>query len=76
MAHWRTKKNPFYGIVELTGRVRNQVIQETFIVSQVKEDAILGMPFLLWQVGGGYGRGRAHLCRQVWPSACGGIQVV
>jgi len=30
----------------LTGRVRDQVISKTFIVSQLKEDAILGMPFL------------------------------
>jgi len=37
---------PFYGVVELTGRVVDQVINETFIVSQLKEDAILGMPFL------------------------------
>jgi len=37
---------PFYGIVELTGRVRDQAIQGTFNVSQLKEDAILGMPFL------------------------------
>jgi len=37
---------PFYGIIELTGRVRNQAIQETFIVSQLKENAILEMPFL------------------------------
>jgi len=37
---------PFYGVIELTGRVRDQVISETFIVSQLKEDAILGMPFL------------------------------
>jgi len=37
---------PFYGVVELTRRVRDQVISETFIVSQLKEDAILGMPFL------------------------------
>jgi len=36
----------FYGVVELTGRVRDQVISETFIVSQLKENAILGMPFL------------------------------
>jgi len=38
----------FYGVIELTGRVRDQVISETFIVSQLKEDAILGMPFLNW----------------------------
>jgi len=37
---------PFYGIIELTGRVRDQTIQETFIVGQLNEDAILGMPFL------------------------------
>jgi len=37
---------PFYGIVELTGRVRDQAIWETFIISQLKEDAILVMPFL------------------------------
>jgi len=37
---------PFYGVIELTGRVRDQVFNETFIISQLKEDAILGMPFL------------------------------
>jgi len=37
---------PFYGIIELTGRIRDQAIQETFIVRQLNEDAILGMPFL------------------------------
>jgi len=37
---------PFYGVVELIGRVRDQVISETIIFSQLKEDAILGMPFL------------------------------
>jgi len=37
---------PFYGVIELTGRVRDQVISETFIVSQLKKDAILGIPFL------------------------------
>jgi len=37
---------PFYGVIELTGRVRDQVISETFTVSQLKENAILGMPFL------------------------------
>jgi len=36
----------FYGTIELTGCVRDQAIRETFIVSQLKEDAILGMPFL------------------------------
>ena len=37
---------PFCGIIELAGRVRDQNIQETFIVGQLNEDAILGMPFL------------------------------
>jgi len=37
---------PFYGIIELTGRVQDQAIQETFIIGQHKENAILGMPFL------------------------------
>jgi len=37
---------PFYGIIELTGRVHDQVIQETFVISQLEEDAILAMPFL------------------------------
>jgi len=37
---------PFYGVVELPGRIRDQAIQETFILSQLEEDAILGMPFL------------------------------
>jgi len=37
---------PFYRVMELTGRVCDQMISETFIVSQLKEDAILGMPFL------------------------------
>jgi len=36
----------FYGVISLPGRVRDQVIQETFIVSQLNEDAIPGMPFL------------------------------
>jgi len=30
---------PLYGIVGLTGLVRDQAIQETFIASQLKEDA-------------------------------------
>jgi len=37
---------PFYGIIALPGRVCNQVIYETFIASQLKEDANLGMSFL------------------------------
>jgi len=37
---------PFYGVIDLTGRVRDQVISKIFIASQLKEGAILGMPFL------------------------------
>jgi len=37
---------PFYGIIELTGCFPDQTIQETFIVGQLNEDAILGIPFL------------------------------
>jgi len=36
----------FYDILILPGRVCGQVYHETFIVSHLKEDAILGMPFL------------------------------
>jgi len=37
---------PFCGVISLPGSVRDQTIHKTFIVSQPKEDAILGMPFL------------------------------
>jgi len=37
---------PFYGVIELTVRVSDQVINETFIVSQLKEDAIPEVAFL------------------------------
>jgi len=37
---------PFNGVIELTGRVRDQTIREIFVISPVEEDAILGMPFL------------------------------
>jgi len=36
----------FDGVIKLTGRVRDQAIQETFVISPLEEDAILGMPFL------------------------------
>jgi len=39
---------PFYGIIKLTGRVQDQNIQKTFLVSQLAEDGILGMSFLKW----------------------------
>jgi len=32
---------PFYCIIELAGRMRNQTFQETFIVGQLNKDAIL-----------------------------------
>jgi len=38
---------PFYDIIELTGKVRDQAISEMFIVNQLKEDTIFGMPFLM-----------------------------
>jgi len=37
---------PFDGVIELTGRVRDQAIKEIFVISPLEEDAILGMPFL------------------------------
>jgi len=37
---------PFYGVFELTRCVRDQTIQETFIVRQLNEDAVFVMPFL------------------------------
>jgi len=37
---------PFDGVIELTGRVRDQTVQEIFVISPLEEDAILGMPFL------------------------------
>jgi len=37
---------PFYSVLTLPGRVHDQAIHENFIVSHLKEDTILGMPFL------------------------------
>jgi len=37
---------PFDGVIELTERIRDQAIQETFVISPLEKDAILGMPFL------------------------------
>jgi len=37
---------PFDGVIELTGRVCDQAIQEIFVISPLEEDTILGMPFL------------------------------
>jgi len=37
---------PVYGVVELTGRVRDQAIKEMFVIGQLAKDAIFGMPFL------------------------------
>jgi len=37
---------PFCGIIELAERVRDWNMQETFIIGQLNEDAVLEMPFL------------------------------
>jgi hypothetical protein len=37
----------FYGVLEVTGRLRDQRMEESFVISKIKEDAILGMPFLV-----------------------------
>jgi len=37
---------PFDGLIELTGHVRDQKIQEIFVIIPLEEDAILEMPFL------------------------------
>jgi len=42
-AQIRNRLEPY---IELPGSVRDWTIQETFIVGQLQEDAILGMPFL------------------------------
>ena len=38
---------PFYGVIELPCRIRDVMVTETFIVSKLGDDAILGMPFLV-----------------------------
>ena len=38
---------PFYGMVKLAIRLRQVKTEETFVISQISEDAILGMPFLV-----------------------------
>ena len=38
---------PFYGIIRLDIRLRQVKTEEVFIISQINEDAILGMPFLV-----------------------------
>ena len=38
---------PFYGIIRLNMRLRQVKTEEVFIISQISEDAILGMPFLV-----------------------------
>ena len=37
---------PFYGVLRVAGRLRDVKIEETFVVSRLGEDVILGMPFL------------------------------
>ena len=38
---------PFYGVIRLQVRVRDVKTEDVFVVSQISEDAILGMPFLV-----------------------------
>ena len=38
---------PFYGIIRLDVRLRQVKTREVFVISQINEDAILGMPFLV-----------------------------
>lgn len=37
---------PVYGVLDVSGRLRNVKIDDTFVVGRISEDAILGMPFL------------------------------
>ena len=37
---------PFYGVLKLPTRLRGLQTEETFVISRISEDAILGMPFL------------------------------
>ena len=37
---------PFNGVVPIPIRIRDVKLEEIFVVSQINEDAILGMPFL------------------------------
>lgn len=39
-------KVPFYGVVWMPIKVRNMKMEEIFVISQIREDVILGMPFL------------------------------
>ena len=36
----------FYGVMQVPIKVRNVKLEEIFVVSQISEDVILGMPFL------------------------------
>ena len=36
---------PFYGLIKIPIRLRDVKTEETFVISSIKEDAILGMPF-------------------------------
>ena len=38
---------PFYGIIRLTIRLRKVKTEEVFVVSQMSEDAMLGLPFFV-----------------------------
>ena len=38
---------PFYGLLTVSARLRDLKIEEAFVVSEIREDVILGMPFLV-----------------------------
>ena len=40
---------PFFGVLRASIRVRDIKVEEAFVISQINEDAILGMPFLIAQ---------------------------
>ena len=38
---------PFYGLVQIPIQIRDVKLEKIFLVSQINQDAILGMPFLM-----------------------------
>ena len=36
----------FYGVLQISGWIRDMKFEDVFIISQISEDAILGLPFL------------------------------
>ena len=39
-------KLAFYGVNRLTGQIRDVKMKDSFVINQINNDAILGMPFL------------------------------